>query len=164
MGTCFFTTEAPLANICLNEIGEPFALAQLAICFQPYAKIDTKFLMFALMSDVMQALINKHATGMTAKGIKAAKLKPLTIPLPPLAEQHRIVAKVDELMALCDRLEANLTNADTARCHLLESLLHETLAPIGYNDLADASPVLIARVNAEDTVNCPSAPHERPHI
>ena len=114
-----FTTEAPLANICLNEIGEPFALAQRAICFQPYAKIDTKFLMFALMSDVMQALINKHATGMTAKGIKAAKLKPLTIPLPPLAEQHRIVAKVDELVALCDRLEANLTNADTARCIFL---------------------------------------------
>ena len=86
------------------------------------------------------------------------------IPLPPLAEQHRIVAKIDELMVLCDRLEANLGDADTARCRLLESLLHETLAPIGYNDLADASPVLIARDNAEDTVNCPSAPHERPHI
>ena len=63
------------------------------------------------------------------------------IPLPPLAEQHRIVAKVDELMVLCDRLEANLGDADTARCHLLESLLHETLAPSADNDLADAPPV-----------------------
>src|SRR5690606_29868708 len=42
-------------------------------------------------------------------------LKASALPLPPLAEQHRIVAKVDALMALCDRLEAALTTADTTR-------------------------------------------------
>jgi len=129
IGDLFFTTEAPLANICLNDIEEPFALAQRAICFQPYATIDTKFLMFALMSDVMQSLIDKHATGMTAKGIKAANLKPLPIPIPPLAEQHRIVDKVAELMALCDRLEAGLTATAATRRLLLDALLHEALAP-----------------------------------
>ena len=49
------------------------------------------------------------------------------IPLPPLAEQHRIIAKVDELMALCDRLEASLTTGDETRGRLLESVLHEAL-------------------------------------
>ena len=48
-------------------------------------------------------------------------------PLPPLAEQHRIVAKVDELMALCDRLETSLTTRDEIRRRLLDVLLHETL-------------------------------------
>ncbi|WP_229747952.1 hypothetical protein, partial [Marivita lacus] len=43
--------------------------------------------------------------------------------------QNRIVAKVDALMALCDRLEAALTAADTTRTRLLEALLHEALAP-----------------------------------
>ena len=53
----------------------------------------------------------------------------MPIPIPPIAEQHRIVAKVDALMALCDRLEAALTTADTTRTRLLEALLHEALEP-----------------------------------
>jgi type I restriction enzyme, S subunit len=51
------------------------------------------------------------------------------VPLPPLAEQHRIVAKVDALMALCDQLEASLTVAADTRRRLLEALLAEALAP-----------------------------------
>ena len=50
-------------------------------------------------------------------------------PLPPLAEQHRIVAKVNELMALCGWLEASLASGDYTRCRLLDALLHEALAP-----------------------------------
>ena len=50
--------------------------------------------------------------------------------VPPLAEQHRIVAKVDALMALCDQLEASLTTTATTRSRLLEALLHEALEPV----------------------------------
>jgi hypothetical protein len=49
------------------------------------------------------------------------------IPLPPLAEQHRIVAKVDELMALCDQLEQQLSQAEQSRRGLLEAVLQELL-------------------------------------
>ncbi|MCS5700256.1 restriction endonuclease subunit S [Cyanobium sp. FGCU-52] len=49
------------------------------------------------------------------------------IPLPPLAEQHRIVAKVDELMALCDPLEQQLSQAEQSRRGLLEAVLREAL-------------------------------------
>ena len=55
-------------------------------------------------------------------------LKKMPFPLPPLAEQHRIVAKVDELMALCDQLEAQLTTTQTDSRRLLEAVLHEALA------------------------------------
>jgi len=61
------------------------------------------------------------------KGLKAAKLKRIRVPVPPLAEQHRIIAKVDELMALCDQLEAQLTTTQIESRRLLEAILNEAL-------------------------------------
>jgi type I restriction enzyme S subunit len=49
------------------------------------------------------------------------------VPVPPLAEQHRIVAKVDELMVLCDKLEASLRTTKTETSRLLASVLHHAL-------------------------------------
>jgi type I restriction enzyme S subunit len=51
----------------------------------------------------------------------------IPVALPPLAEQHRIVAKVDELMALCDQLEQQLSQAEQGRRGLLEAVLREAL-------------------------------------
>ena len=50
--------------------------------------------------------------------------------IPLLTAQHRIVAKVDELMALCDRLESQLTTTQTESRRLLEAVLHEALEPV----------------------------------
>lgn len=47
--------------------------------------------------------------------------------IPPLAEQQRIVAKVDELMALCDRLEAQVIAGEEVNRKLLDSVLHHAL-------------------------------------
>jgi type I restriction enzyme S subunit len=56
------------------------------------------------------------------------KMERLEVPLPPLAEQHRIVAKVNELMALCDQLEQQLSQGEQSRRRLLEAVLQEALA------------------------------------
>jgi len=57
-------------------------------------------------------------------------------PLPPLAEQHRIVAKVDELMALCDRLEQEVGAGGTAHAKLVETLLDTFTQSTDADDLA----------------------------
>ncbi|MCC0025137.1 MAG: restriction endonuclease subunit S [Hyphomicrobiaceae bacterium] len=80
--------------------------------------------------DFRETQIVPHIKKQTGQAnVSGSALKNMLIPLPPLAEQHRIVAKVDALMALCDRLEATLTTTDTTRARLLEALLHEALSP-----------------------------------
>lgn len=62
-------------------------------------------------------------------GVRLPLLRSFLVALPPLAEQHRIVAKVDALMALCDQLETALTTTATTRQRLLETLIRRALSP-----------------------------------
>jgi type I restriction enzyme S subunit len=70
---------------------------------------------------------SKQTTNLAS--INMTQLRSCPLPLPPTAEQRRIVAKVGELMSLCDRLAASLTSGDNARRRLLDALLAEALAP-----------------------------------
>ncbi|MEI6335298.1 MAG: restriction endonuclease subunit S [Methylococcaceae bacterium] len=76
-----------------------------------------------------KANLLEFAPATAQKNINLEILNAVLIPLPPLAEQQRIVAKVDELMALCDQLEAQLITTQTDSRRLLEAVLHEALAP-----------------------------------
>jgi type I restriction enzyme S subunit len=51
----------------------------------------------------------------------------MLIPIPPQAEQHRIVAKVDELMALCDALEIRLADAQSTQIHLADAIVEQVV-------------------------------------
>jgi len=67
------------------------------------------------------------ATGIAQKTVPLTGLRKI-LPLPPFAEQHRIVAKVDELMALCDELETKITDTTGARRQFLDASLYEALS------------------------------------
>ena len=52
----------------------------------------------------------------------------ITMPLPPLPEQKRIVAKVEHLMELCDDLEAKLRRAEETASKMVEAVVHGLVA------------------------------------
>ena len=80
----------------------------------------------------------KIGGGTHTNKLNLGDLYTVALPLPPLAEQHRLVAKVDELMALCDRLEASLTTSNQTRTRLLEATLAEALAPASITEMEPA--------------------------
>ena len=72
------------------------------------------------LSDLARGYYAANATGTSPsmKNVSRKTILDLPFLLPPLAEQHRIVAKVDELMALCDRLETARKERESTRSRL----------------------------------------------
>ncbi len=105
-GDLLFTTEAPMGNAALCDLDE-CSCGQRIITFKEYSEgtaLPALFMYFILSPQFQQQLLD-NCTGTTAKGIKADKLKHFLIPLPPYEEQKRIVARLEELLPLCERLK-----------------------------------------------------------
>lgn len=106
-GDLLFTTEAPLGNIAQIEGKADFALAQRVINLQPISKVNTRFFMYFMMSPTFQDILWQNASGITAKGIKAAKLRRLSVFVPPIEEQERIVRRIESLFRYCQQLDCS---------------------------------------------------------
>ena len=76
------------------------------------------------------ARVDRLMYGMKMPRLGTSDAVALSFLLPPLAEQHRIVAKVDQLMTLCDQLESEISTLQTAHRGLLEALLRDALAGV----------------------------------
>ncbi|EPQ8265291.1 restriction endonuclease subunit S [Vibrio alginolyticus] len=89
-------------------------------------KIDSDFLTYFLASPTCIKYFEENGKGTAQKGIYLGKLSLMPVFVPPLKEQHRIVAKVDELMTLCDQLEQQ-TEASIEAHQVLVTTLLDTL-------------------------------------
>ena len=80
-----------------------------------------------LESPIYWKQLEDGSRGAGQPNVNGQTLGKMAVPLPPLAEQHRIVAKVDELMALCDEMEVRLTTTAATRGQLLEASLNRAM-------------------------------------
>ena len=103
-GDLLFTTEAPMGYAAIADL-DVFSAGQRLITLQQYTEkplIENKYYMYAISARFFQKQLDEKCSGTTVKGIKADRLKMFLVPLPPLAEQKRIVQKLEEILPLCE--------------------------------------------------------------
>lgn len=81
-----------------------------------------KFVHLGLLSPLVQKLVWGRQVGMAIEGLSKKVLELFEFPVPPLDEQHRIVAKVCELMTLCDTLKNKINISQTSQLHLADAI------------------------------------------
>jgi type I restriction enzyme S subunit len=125
-GTVIYSTVRPyLLNIAVIEqefIPEPIASTAFAIV-HPFCSMPPRYFLFFFRSPIFVRYVESVQMGIAYPAINDGQFFSGLLPLPPLAEQHRIVVKVDELMALCDQLENQHNNAAEAHEKLVAHLL-----------------------------------------
>jgi len=93
----------------------------------PPKTVDKDYLYLLLSSPYIREAFKVAAAGAVVLNLNADKVRELVIPIPPINEQHRIVAKVDELMALCDTLKARLADAQAIQLHLADAIVEQAV-------------------------------------
>jgi type I restriction enzyme S subunit len=117
-----------------NVLGYPEAAISrqlMAIC---PIRVDASFV--NLLAQSATERFRSEQVGIAIPGIGRADVLHLAVPLPPFPEQHRIVAKVDQLMALCDELEDRQRRRAEQRARLNRSVLHHLAAAEDDDELA----------------------------
>ena len=113
-----------IGNMVMVNTEKEFSIKNVAL-FKYYDKTKTtpKYLMIFLR--VMTFEIQAKAIGGAQPFVSLSYLRNRIFPLPPLAEQNRIITKIDQLLSFCDELEAKLTQAEPASENLLTAVVRE---------------------------------------
>ena len=138
-GTVIYSTVRPyLLNIAVVDhdlTPSPIASTAFAV-IHPLAGISSQFLFWYLRSPVFVRYVESVQNGIAYPAVNDSQFFSGLFPLAPISEQHRIVAKVDELMAICDRLDAEQSDAESAHAQLVEALLSTLTQSTDAADLA----------------------------
>lgn len=132
MGTVIYSTVRPyLKNIAvIDEDFSPPPIASTAFAIlHPWSGISSSYISSYLHSPSFVRYVESVQTGIAYPAINDKQFFGGVFPLPPSNEQQRIVAKVDELMALCDQLEQQSEHQLTAHQQLTDTLLGTLLQP-----------------------------------
>lgn len=123
-------TGASIARCAVfTEITKEANVSQHVAIIRLIDKKANQFVHKTLISPYIYNEIMNIQVGISREGLSMGRLQQFIIPIPPLAEQKRIVEKVDRLMALCDELEERRNKKIACRTKLNESCLHKLLNP-----------------------------------
>ncbi|MBQ4645841.1 MAG: restriction endonuclease subunit S [Candidatus Gastranaerophilales bacterium] len=118
-----------VGRVCLVDKDNCYVMVRSVAMVRPHKNIYPKYLVYVLKSDFLQKQIEKSSKITAQANLFLGKIIELQIPLPPTEEQKRIVARVDELMLLCDKLELENNNAQKSSSDLLQSIMQKYFTP-----------------------------------
>jgi type I restriction enzyme S subunit len=114
--------------VTINDIQEQFSLlSSVALIKLPHITLN-RYILSVMRSPFFYENVRGDMAGIAITRVTLTKLSNTLVPLPPLAEQQRIVAKVDQLMALCDELESKLKRSVAVGEKLMEAAVHKALS------------------------------------
>ncbi len=119
------TNELVARSVVVKVSPFHLMMSDKIVRFNLSQKNNKDFINFTNLSQFSRDYYARNASGTSSsmKNISREVMNNVPIPIPPLAEQHRIVAKIAQLMALCDNLEKQLDNANSKQTNLLNAVV-----------------------------------------
>lgn len=100
-----YTREGSICRAAILPEGPKVCLGQRVMLIRSANGVFPQFIRRLLMSPMVIRKLTEQQKGIGAKHVNVSDVCNLILPLPPLAEQERIVAKIEELLPLCERLK-----------------------------------------------------------
>jgi type I restriction enzyme S subunit len=108
-----------------TAIVDPYAegaIASSLMIIRPFPPISKHYMYQYLISPVGRSQIFRFDNGSAQPNLSANSVGFYVYPLPPLPEQHRIVARIEQLMALCEQLDQQINASTSKKTELLNAL------------------------------------------
>lgn len=114
----------PIGRACIfsSHLQKSITVVDVAI-LRTFDLLCNEYIVNAINSKMFREQVESFGKGTTRFRISTGNLKNLLLPIPPLAEQKRIVDKVNSLMSLCDKMEQQKLNVIETHEKLVSSFL-----------------------------------------
>ncbi len=149
-GDVLMSCSGSIGRSCVVPPNLEFALVRSVAVLKPLLDMG-RFLSYMIRSPMVQSQILEKKTQTAQANIFQAQIRSLAFPIPPLAEQHRIVAEIERRLSVVDDLDAavaaNLKRTERLRQAILRRAFAGQLVPQDPND--EPAKVLLDRIRSE---------------
>ena len=122
--TILVSINGTIGKVALYN-NEKIMLGKSACFFNLLGNINRFYLRVLMKSEYFLSYALQKATGSTIKNVSLKTMREFPVPLPPLGEQSRIVAKIDELLHICEQLKENISKKQNTQIKLADSLVEQ---------------------------------------
>lgn len=138
VGDVLFSREGTIGTALVVPENVELCLGQRMMMFRPCAGITSDYFMYAMLSQRFEEQWKPKVVGTTAPHVNIGDLRVMGLPMPPLAEQHRIVAEVERRLSVAQEVEstvaASLKRAERLRQSILKRAFEGRLVAQDPND------------------------------